>query len=268
MDLLLSTGSKSGKTRSSRKGNLSEAKENSNLSTKSISVEETQLPISATTSKSDEIGESYAGIEYYSQVVTKTESSGARDIKSCFCCFWIFPQSFRGEEKNIHMDRCMEGFGDQDKKWWMKCKGDLKQYRHNFGVSEEQFPKRRTSKSSKKNLKDMNEFDIAQVVEPKQVLKKRRNKKDLEEETEMAKPQKRGGKKKDIELDDGEPKIIEIEVSKKSKANGAKQEKDVAIVIEEKKPIIGLGYTKIIAVPLVTELIFNPSKEFEKFLRK
>jgi len=39
-------------------------------------------------------------------------------------------------------------------------------------------------------------------------------------------------------------------------------------VIEEKKPITGLGYTKIIAVPLVTELIFNPSKEFEKFLRK
>ena len=38
-------------------------------------------------------------------------------------------------------------------------------------------------------------------------------------------------------------------------------------MIEDKKPK-GLGYTKIIAVPLVTELIFNPSKEFEKFLRK
>jgi len=193
MDLLLSTGSKSGKTRSSRKGNLDQAKEfeNSNLSTKSVSIEETQVAI---TSKSDEMSESYAGIEYYSQVVTKTESSGARDIKSCFCCFWIFPQSFRGEEKNIHMDRCMEGFGDQDKKLWMKCKGDLKQYRHNFGASEEPFPKRRTSKSSKKNLKNTNEFDISQVAEPKQVLKKRKNKKDLEEEIEMAKPQKRGKK--------------------------------------------------------------------------
>lgn len=120
-------------------------------------------------------------------------------------------------------------------------------------------------------------------MEPKEVLKKRANKKDVDEEIEISKPKKRGSAKKkdeDIEISDGEAEIISVEVSKKLKPNGnqkliaiilnklgGKQEKEVPVVIEDKKPK-GLGYTKIIAVPLVTELIFNPSKEFEKFLKK
>jgi hypothetical protein len=273
MDLLLSTTSRSGRSSSRVKNNSKQAKdsENSNLSTNSISVEETPLPTSASTLKSDEINASLLNIEYYSQVVTKTESSGAKEVPACFCCFWIFPQSFRGEEKNIHIDRCMEGLGDKDKRFWTRCKGDLKQYRHNFGYSQDQqFPKRRVSKPNKKSVKNATGLDLDGVIEPKEVLKKRGNKKDANEEIETTKPKKRGGAKKkdeDIEISDGEAEIISVEVSKKLKPNGGKQEKEVPVVIEDKKPK-GLGYTKIIAVPLVTELIFNPSKEFEKFLRK
>lgn len=64
-----------------------------------------------------------------SHVVTKGEAVGSKDIKSCFCCFWEFPQSFRGEEKNTHIDRCMEGLGEKDKQLWARCHGDLKQYK-------------------------------------------------------------------------------------------------------------------------------------------
>ena len=61
-------------------------------------------------------------------ILTKNDSVGAKDIDACFVCAWVFPHSFRGEEKNTHMDRCMEGRGDEDKKFWNKCQGDLKEY--------------------------------------------------------------------------------------------------------------------------------------------
>ena len=61
-------------------------------------------------------------------ITTKTNATSAKDVETCFLCTWAFPHSFRGEEKNMHMDRCMEGLGDEDKKLWNKCQGDLKQY--------------------------------------------------------------------------------------------------------------------------------------------
>jgi len=60
-------------------------------------------------------------------------------------------------------------------------------------------------------------------MEPKEVLKKRGNKKDVDEEIEITKPKKRGSAKKkdeDIGISDGEAEIISVEVSKKLKPNG------------------------------------------------
>lgn len=93
------------------------------------SQEENLNLTSATSSKSIESVEPSPKPDDSSHVTTKAEANGSKEISSCFCCFWIFPQSFRGEEKNIHIDRCMEGFGDKDKRLWARCHGDLKQYR-------------------------------------------------------------------------------------------------------------------------------------------
>ena len=103
--------------------------ESSNSLSGTGSVDENLIATSATSSKSGEVTDSLSNLPSLSQVTTKAETSGAKEIKACFCCFWVFPQSFRGEEKNIHIDRCMEGLGEKDKRLWSRCQGDLKQYR-------------------------------------------------------------------------------------------------------------------------------------------
>jgi len=103
--------------------------DNSNSLSVSGSLDENLIATSATSSKSGEVTDLMINAPNLSQITTKADTSGAKEIKTCFCCFWVFPQSFRGEEKNIHIDRCMEGLGDKDKRLWAKCQGGLKQYR-------------------------------------------------------------------------------------------------------------------------------------------
>jgi len=61
-------------------------------------------------------------------MTTKSETAPAKEVDKCLLCQWVFPMSFRGEEKNVHMGRCMEDLGEQDKKFWAQCYGDLKRY--------------------------------------------------------------------------------------------------------------------------------------------
>jgi len=63
-------------------------------------------------------------------IVTKNGSFDAKDVDTCLMCGWTFPHSFGGEEKNVHINRCMEGNGDEDKKHWMRCLGNIKQYKY------------------------------------------------------------------------------------------------------------------------------------------
>lgn len=131
MDLLLPPIQKPVNLKINLKNCSPDAKEQNPMNNQN-SLEGSRIPTSATSSKSGEIVDAIINPEVPSHMTTKTESSGAKDIQTCFCCFWIFPQSFRGEEKNIHIDRCMEGLGDKDKRLWTRCKGDLKQYRYFF----------------------------------------------------------------------------------------------------------------------------------------
>jgi len=62
-------------------------------------------------------------------IVTKNGSIDAKDIDTCLMCGWSFPHTFGGEEKNLHINRCMEGNGDEDKKHWAKCLGNIKEYK-------------------------------------------------------------------------------------------------------------------------------------------
>lgn len=128
MNLLLPPIKKSSHLKISNKKFLRDSKGQSQINN-SNSLEGTRISTSATSSKSDESVDGITNQDTLSHIATKAEVFGAKDIRSCFCCFWIFPQSFRGEEKNIHIDRCMEGLGDKDKRLWTRCKGDLKQYR-------------------------------------------------------------------------------------------------------------------------------------------
>ena len=88
-----------------------------------------QSTTSATSSKCGESIEAISSPSVQAQVSTKGEEMGTKDTKTCFCCLWEFPQSFKGEDKNLHIDRCMEGHGEKDKQFWAKCQGDIKQYR-------------------------------------------------------------------------------------------------------------------------------------------
>lgn len=65
-------------------------------------------------------------------ISTKSATLGAKEVPKCFNCDWPFPDSFRGEEKNTHIDRCLDGRGGQDIFFWKKCKGDMRQYRYSF----------------------------------------------------------------------------------------------------------------------------------------
>ena len=62
---------------------------------------------------------------------TRKSQENSQEFSVCLMCGWPFPHSFRGEEKNVHIDRCMGAFGENDKKFWGKCKGDLKMYLYN-----------------------------------------------------------------------------------------------------------------------------------------
>lgn len=76
----------------------------------------------------DTIMNSKRNLETQNVMHTKNGSTAAKDVESCLMCTWTFPHSFRGEEKNRHMDRCMESLGEKDKKFWNQCMGDLKKY--------------------------------------------------------------------------------------------------------------------------------------------
>jgi len=52
----------------------------------------------------------------------------SKDCGNCLICGWNFPHSFQGEEKNSHVVRCMENKSDKDRKFWLKCEGNVKQY--------------------------------------------------------------------------------------------------------------------------------------------
>lgn len=103
--------------------------ENKNQPSDLKNPDQTAKSTSTASSKCEENIETVSSPLNSSHVVTKGEAVGSKDIKSCFCCCWEFPQSFRGEEKNTHIDRCMEGQGDKDKQLWARCHGDLKQYK-------------------------------------------------------------------------------------------------------------------------------------------
>jgi len=60
--------------------------------------------------------------------ITRKSEESSQDISVCLICDWPFPRSFRGEEKNAHIDRCMGTFGEDDKRFWARCNGDLKMY--------------------------------------------------------------------------------------------------------------------------------------------
>jgi len=62
-------------------------------------------------------------------IVTKSDTLGAKEVPKCFNCEWPFPDSFRGEEKNTHINRCLDGRGVEDKIFWKRCKGDMRNYR-------------------------------------------------------------------------------------------------------------------------------------------
>ncbi len=59
---------------------------------------------------------------------TKNRLSSSRDYSNCLICGWSFPHSFKGDEKNSHVNRCMENKSDKDRKFWLKCEGNVKQY--------------------------------------------------------------------------------------------------------------------------------------------
>jgi len=59
---------------------------------------------------------------------TKNRLTTSRDYSNCLICGWSFPHSFKGEEKNSHVNRCMENKSDKDRKFWLKCEGNVKQY--------------------------------------------------------------------------------------------------------------------------------------------
>lgn len=121
-------------------------------------------------------------------MTTKSETAPAKEVDKCLLCQWAFPVSFRGEEKNVHMGRCMEDQGEQDKKFWAQCYGDLKRYQYNdsvnffspsprFNFEENQsvrsVSKKPKEKSAKKSAKNKEDKKRSQSPEEKKPRKKK-----------------------------------------------------------------------------------------------
>ena len=64
-----------------------------------------------------------------SNAATKSRAQPIIPFPSCSNCNWIFPEKFPNEDKDIHSTRCSQGLGEQDKMFWIKCKGNRIDYK-------------------------------------------------------------------------------------------------------------------------------------------
>jgi len=49
---------------------------------------------------------------------------------NCVLCKWLFPEKFTNEDKDIHENRCENGFGEADRRLWKVNGSDVEQYRN------------------------------------------------------------------------------------------------------------------------------------------
>ena len=62
-------------------------------------------------------------------------------IVQCRQCSWLFPDAMLSEDRDLHMIRCKNGYGEQDQMVWIKCRGNRTDYRYvslmHFYISRE-----------------------------------------------------------------------------------------------------------------------------------
>jgi len=165
---------------------------------------------------------------------TKNRSAASRDCGNCLICGWSFPHSFQGEEKNSHIYRCMENKSDKDRKFWLKCQGNLKQYMHGF---EEYLLESGGNRA--KNLKfndagDLQDSQLGSTTTQARKLKKTKNRK-----------QDASSKKS------GDFASFEPVMAKKLKPE------------ENSLQAPKKTWTNVLLLPVVRTLVFDPSKEFK-----
>ena len=58
-----------------------------------------------------------------SAVLTELESD------QCLLCGWSYPKGLFLDDREAHAERCRNGYGENDKKLWAKCKSDRNIFR-------------------------------------------------------------------------------------------------------------------------------------------
>jgi len=131
-------------------------------------------------------------------VTTKSETAPAKEVDKCLLCQWIFPNSFRGEEKNVHMARCMEEQGEEDKKFWNRCQGDLKAYQYNFDENQSvrSVSRKPKERSAPRSPKRKEEKKREESPKEKKVKKKKRDEMSIEGSPKKDKKEKKPKKEK------------------------------------------------------------------------
>lgn len=177
------------------------------------------------------------------QTGSKNRLITSRDYSNCLICGWNFPHSFKGEEKNSHVYRCMENKSDKDRKFWLKCEGNVKQYIHGF---EEYL--RELGGNRAKNFKSNEAGDLKDSSQS------------VSTTTQAHRPKKSRSRKEGKGQKSDDFANFEPVMNKKIKIEG-----DLPQTLPEpyKKK-----WTNILMLPVVRTLVFDPSKEFKGNPRK